>query len=130
MGTRITLDAHTLIWYIYEESNSMLSKKALAIINEAVKSGIIYVPTITLLEILRLIEKGKYPITFDELIVALRRNDAFVIVPLTIEIVEISKGFSHRDIHDRVIISTAIYTDTDLVSSDEDVTAIYGRVIW
>ena len=32
MGKRITLDAHTLIWYIYKQSNSMLTKRALAII--------------------------------------------------------------------------------------------------
>lgn len=130
MGTRITLDAHALIWYIYEQSNSMLTKKALDIINKAMDNGIIYVPTIILLEILRLIEKKKYPISFNKLMNTLKRNDAFEIVPLTIEIVELSEKLTHWDIHDRVIIATAIYTDTDLVSADEDVTKIYNRVIW
>jgi PIN domain nuclease of toxin-antitoxin system len=130
MGTRITLDAHTLIWYIYEQSNSMLTKKALDTINEAMDNGIIYVPTIILLEILRLIEKKKYPISFNKLMDTLKRNDAFEIVPLTTEIVELSEKLQHWDIHDRVIIATAIYTDTDLVSADEDVTKIYNRVIW
>jgi PIN domain nuclease of toxin-antitoxin system len=130
MGTRITLDAHALIWYIYEQSNSMLTKKALDTINEAMDNGIIYVPTIILLEILRLIEKKKYPISFNKLMDTLKRNDAFEIVPLTTEIVELSEKLQHWDIHDRVIIATAIYTDTDLVSADEDVTKIYNRVIW
>jgi|WetSurMetagenome_2_1015567.scaffolds.fasta_scaffold324094_1 PIN domain nuclease of toxin-antitoxin system len=130
MGKRITIDAHALIWYIYAQSNSMLTKKALNTINEAMDNGIIHVPTIILLEILRLIEKGKYPISFDKLIDNMKRNDAFDIVPLTIEIIELSEKLNHWDIHDRAIIATAIYTNTDLVSADEDIAKIYNRVIW
>jgi hypothetical protein len=35
-----------------------------------------------------------------------------------------------RDIHDRVIISTAIYTDTELVCLDIEISKVYDRVIW
>ncbi|MDQ1318739.1 MAG: hypothetical protein QG588_2401 [Candidatus Poribacteria bacterium] len=64
--SRITLDAHTLIWYYHVESNIKLSQKALATILEAEEKGIIYVPTVVLIEVLRLLEKGKYPIVFDD----------------------------------------------------------------
>ncbi|MEK7395872.1 MAG: PIN domain-containing protein [Candidatus Poribacteria bacterium] len=130
MGTRITLDAHTLIWYIHKPSRNNLSAKALSIIREATVNGIIYVPTIILLEIIRLIEKKKYPIPFKDLLAHISLHRAFEIVSLTSEIVEISAQLNHWDIHDRVIIATAIYTDTELVSSDAEITQIYNRVIW
>ena len=130
MGTRITLDAHTLIWYIHKPSRNNLSIKALETIRKAVVDGVVYVPTITLLEVIRLIEKNKYPISFKDFITSIKHHRAFEIVSLTPEIVEISEGLHHRDIHDRIIIATAIYTDTELVSLDEEITRIYDRVIW
>ena len=130
MGTRITLDAHTLIWYIHKPSRNNLSIKALETIRKAVVDGVVYVPTITLLEVIRLIEKNKYPISFKDFITSIKHHRAFEIVSLTPEIVEISAELHHWDIHDRVIIATAIYTDTELVSSDEEITRIYDRVIW
>jgi len=130
MGTRITLDEHTLIWYIHKPSQNNLSAKALETIRKATVDGVIYVPTITLLEIIRLIEKKKYPISFSDFITGIKRHRAFEIVSLTSEIVEISEKLHHCDIHDRVIIATAIHTDTELVSSDEEITRIYDRVIW
>jgi len=130
MGTRITLDAHTLIWYIHKPSRNNLSAKALETIRKATVDGVVYVPTITLLEIIRLIEKNKYPISFKDFITSIKHHRAFEIVSLTPEIVEISAELHHWDIHDRVIIATAIYTDTELVSLDEEITRIYDRVIW
>ena len=56
-GQKLTLDAHTLIWYFHEESNKMLSSNALAAIKDAEESGIIYVPTVVLMEIMRVLEK-------------------------------------------------------------------------
>jgi len=130
MGKRITIDAHTLVWYYHHESNANLSQKAWTAIKEAEKYGKIYVPTIALMEILRLIEKNKYPISFKSLIEAIRLNEAFEIIPLTVEIIELSEKLSNKDIHDRAIISTAIYTDTELVCSDIEISKIYERVIW
>jgi PIN domain nuclease of toxin-antitoxin system len=130
MGTRITLDAHTLIWYIHKPSNHRLSNKAFDAIRKAVVEGAIYIPTITLMEIMRLIEKKKYPISFNKLISAIEIHNNFEIVPLTLDIVEISNGFNHVDIHDRTIIATAISTDTELVSNDLAIGKIYDRVLW
>jgi PIN domain nuclease of toxin-antitoxin system len=130
MGTRITLDTHTLIWYIHKPSWNNLSIKALETIRKAVVDGTVYVPTIALLEVIRLIEKRKYPISFKDFIAGIKHHRAFEIVSLTPEIVEISEGLHHWDIHDRAIIATAIYADTELVSADEEITQIYDRVIW
>lgn len=62
---RITLDAHTLVWYVHEPSKSNLSSLALETIRSAERGGIIYVPTIALLEVLRVIEKGRYPLSLN-----------------------------------------------------------------
>jgi len=43
-GQRITLDAHTFIWYYHEESNTMLSQRAFTAIVEAENNVIIFVP--------------------------------------------------------------------------------------
>lgn len=127
MGKRITLDAHTLIWYVHKPSRGSLSAKALEVIRQAERA---YIPTIALMEILRLIEKGKYPISFRKLIEAIGLNKAFEIIPLTVEIVELSERLTNKDIHDRAIISTAIYTDTELVCCDIEISKAYNRVIW
>lgn len=127
---RITVDAHTLIWYVHKDSNVKLSKPALDAIHEAEIYGTIYVPIVALLEILWLIEKGKYPISFQSLKDVLRRSIAFEVVPLTYELMELSEGLKNVELHDRTIIATAIITDTELVSSDIEVSKIYKRVIW
>ena len=127
MGKRVTLDSHALIWYIHKPSRQNLSANALEAIRQAIK---VYIPTITLMEILRLVEKGKYPISFRKLIEAISLNKTFEIVPLTVDIVKLSERLANKDIHDRAIISTAIYTDTDLVSVDREISKVYKRVIW
>jgi len=130
MGTRITLDAHTLIWYVHKPSQDNLSADALGVIRKAVVDGSVYIPTIALLEILRLIEKGRYAIPFKDLLKAVKIHKAYEIVSLTPEIVELSEGLHNLELHDRVIIATAILTDSDIVSKDVKISKSYGRVIW
>jgi PIN domain nuclease of toxin-antitoxin system len=130
MGTRITLDAHTLIWFFHKESNGKLSRKALTTIKEAEASGIIYVPTVVLMEVMRIIEKRKYPVSFDEILQYIEENEAYKIVPLTTKIIKIIRNFQSRDLHDRVIIATALITDSVLVSKDKEIRAIGLNVIW
>jgi PIN domain nuclease of toxin-antitoxin system len=127
---RITVDAHTLIWYAHKGSNVMLSDTALKAINEAEGYGTIYVPIIALLEVLWIIEKGKYPISFKSLKDTLKRNIAFEIVPLTYTLMEISEELKNMELHDRVIVATAIMTDTELVTKDTIISRVYNRVIW
>lgn len=127
---RITIDAHSLIWYVHKDSNVKLSEKAFNAICEAEKYGTVYVPIVALLEILWLIEKGRYPVSFKSLKDVLKCNIAFEIVPLSYEIVEIAEQFNLIELHDRVIIATAIKTDTPLVAKDLIISKNYNRVIW
>ena len=83
---RITIDTHALIWYMHEDSNVNLSKRHLKLLIPAVSNGIIYVPIITLLEIFRVIKKGKYPILFDVLLSKIVNSQNFQIVPFDLDI--------------------------------------------
>jgi PIN domain nuclease of toxin-antitoxin system len=104
MGTRITLDAHTLIWFFHTESNNKLSRQAMTIIIEAEENGTIYVPTVVLMEVMRILEKRKYPVPFDEILQYIEENEAYKAVPLTTKIIKVIRNLQSRDLHDRVII--------------------------
>jgi len=131
MGKRITIDAHALIWYFHEDSRGFLSAKALEAITLAEKTGVIYVPSVALLEILRLIEKGKFPLSFDDLLSRISKSAAYELIPLDGKIVKTVIDISHELVlHDRIIVATAIATDTDLVSADIEISKVYDRVIW
>ncbi|MDI6751625.1 MAG: PIN domain-containing protein, partial [bacterium] len=60
----ITLDTHSLIWYVDKKLNKKLSKKALEAIKKAEEAGIVYVSVIVLMETLHLIEKGRVKLSF------------------------------------------------------------------
>jgi len=127
---RITLDTHALIWYFHEESNIRLSQRALMTIMEAEANGIIYVTTVVLMEVMRLLEKGRYPISFDDILQDIERNEAYSIIPLTTEVIKIMRNIHCLELHDRVIVATAVMTDAALVSVDIDMSKGYDRVVW
>lgn len=127
---RITVDAHSLIWYVHEPSNVKLTQKALEIIDNAERNGIIYVPSIVLLEILRLVEKGKYPISFDALVKNIENHARYEVIPLNTELISILKNIHGLELHDRVIVATAMMTNTILVSKDREIRAAGLNVIW
>jgi len=130
MGKRITLDIHSLIWYLHLASNNKLSEEAFRIIKEAESDGIIYVSVVVLMEIMRLLEKGKYPVSFDEIMQYIEENEAYKIVPLTTKIVKAIREFPGRDLHDRVIMATALITESILVSKDKEISAAGFNIIW
>lgn len=126
----ITVDAHTLLWYMHKDSQNLLSEDAMNAMQEAESQGTIYIPIIAMLEILWIIEKGKYPISFNDIKNSLYQSLAFDILPLTYEIMEASEQFRLVEIHDRIIIATSIVTNTDLVSNDRMIHRLYKRAIW
>ena len=128
--SRITLDTHTLIWYLHEESNIRLSEKALTTIMEAEANGTIYVPTVVLIEVMRLFEKGSYQISLDDMLQEVEKNEVYSIVPLTTAIVRTMRNIHDLELHDRVIVATAVMTDSALVSMDISISESYDLVVW
>ncbi len=128
---RITIDAHALIWYLHEPSRCFLSARALEAITLAENTGIIYVPSVALLEILRLIEKRKFPLIFSDLLSRINRSAVYKLIPLDGELLKTVPDVNDKlELHDRTIVATAIITDTELVSTDSKIPDVYNRVIW
>jgi len=128
---RITIDTHTLVWYLHQPSRHLLSTRALEVITLAENSGVIYVPSVALLEILWLIEKGKFPLIFSDLLSQISKSASYKLIPLDAELLKVVPDIDNNlELHDRTIAATAVVTDTGLVSTDSVISNVYTRVIW
>jgi PIN domain nuclease of toxin-antitoxin system len=128
--TDITLDTHSLLWYLDSDYHNRLSNKALEVISEAELSSIIYVPIISLAEALHQIDKQRFNITWDKLMSSIRNNEAYEIVPLNEDVLDKAVSLKGLEIHDRLIVATALVTDSVLVSKDKEIRATGLKVIW
>lgn len=126
----ITLDTHSLIWYLDKTLSKKLSKKALNTIKKAEKAGTIYIPAIVLVEILYLIEKGRINYNFDNLVNALEGNSSYRILPLDVSIVKELVVLKGLETHDRIILASAKAVNVPLVSKDEVIRKNCESVIW
>jgi len=116
----ITLDTHVLVWYVDEPLKGKLSPAALKVIREAEEEGIIHIPAIALMETLHLVEKKRSSISFDKLMVSIEESASYRMVPIDAELLRAAIPLKGLDIHDRLILATAILTDSVLVSGDRD----------
>lgn len=131
-NARITIDSHALIWYVDEELKANLSTPALKAIRESEKNGIIYVPTIALLEIYRLIEKGRISLSFDRLLSDIERGANYQVIPFDIELLRLAVSIKGLELHDKLIFATAMLTNSALVSKDRAIRAkgTNVKIIW
>ncbi|WKZ17897.1 MAG: type II toxin-antitoxin system VapC family toxin [Candidatus Jettenia sp. CY-1] len=126
----ITLDTHTFIWYLDKSLNNKLSQKALKAIKEAEGSYTIYLPIIVLMEILYLIEKGRVNVSFHKLLSNLEKSSNYEIVSFDTRLLKIAETIRGLEVHDRLILATAIVTGSPLVSNDREIHAKGVKVIW
>jgi PIN domain nuclease of toxin-antitoxin system len=130
MDTKITVDAHSLIWFLDVDLKYKLSDSALKAIRKAQEESVIYVPIIAIMEIVYLIERGRINTSFDNFMSAIEINKNFQIIPLNTELLKIAISLQGLEIHDRLILATAIMTDSILVSKDMTIRAKGVNVIW
>lgn len=113
-------DTHSLVWYFTDDSH--LSKKALDIFEGTIKEGTIIVPAVVLAEIMFIAKKGKISLTFNETLNKIEGYENFEIAPLDIDVLKIAdKIKANIEMHDRLIIATAIYFDAILITKDEQI---------
>ena len=128
----ITLDAHSVVWYIDEKLKDRLSSAALEAIRKAERDAVIYIPAIAIMEIIYLVEKGKVNTALENLMLYIERSSSYQIVPVDTHLLKIAIPLRGMEIHDRLILATALMTDSMLVSKDREIAAMSQavEVIW
>ncbi|MBM2833660.1 MAG: PilT protein domain protein [Candidatus Brocadiaceae bacterium] len=126
----ITLDTHAFIWYLDKSLNNKLSPKALKAIKEAEDSYTVYLPIIVLMEVLYLIEKGRVNLSFHKLLLNLEESVNYEIVPFDTRLLKIAETIKGLEVHDRLILATAILTGSPLISNDKEIHAKGIKVVW
>ncbi|HEX8600863.1 MAG TPA: type II toxin-antitoxin system VapC family toxin [Chloroflexia bacterium] len=127
-------DTHGLVWYL--EDDSRLGSAARAAFEACDRGEIaIYVPTICLVEIVYLQEKGRIAPTLKSLFDAVLQSGATRLVPtnLTVEIVDSLNRVSRTDIPDmpdRIIVATALHLGLPLISRDSKIQVTSVQTIW
>jgi PIN domain nuclease of toxin-antitoxin system len=130
----LAIDTHALVWYV--EASPQLSATALAALQTAVALGDpIYVPSVCLVEIAYLIEKGKLPIPLFDRIVQLLRGSQTVLtaISFTPDMAGTLRGIPRAlipDMPDRMIAATAVALGIALVSRDQRIQSSGIPTVW
>ena len=126
----ITLDTHSLVWYADSDFHDRLSRAAFQRIMTAEEKEIVYIPAIALMEALDLIEKGRVNLSFSDLLSNIEESESYQIVPFDTDLLKVAIPLKGLEIHDRLILATAILTGSVLVSKDRDISAKGVEVVW
>jgi len=81
----------------------------------------IWISIISIVEILYLSERNKIPLDFEALRHKLRSLDNYGIVDLDLGIVETAKNVQGLELHDRLIVSTALFLNIPMLTSDQTI---------
>jgi PIN domain nuclease of toxin-antitoxin system len=130
----IVIDTHIIIWYFANPSE--LSKLAENAIDKAEISGIIYVSSISIVELIYLVEKNKIPA---DVLLFLRNalDDAttvFRLIDLNREIADEVENIPRQvvpEMPDRIISATALHLNLPLFTKDTKIQNLQNiQIIW
>ena len=123
-------DTHSLLCYFTDDKR--LSQKALKSFESTVKEGQIIVPTVVLAEMLFIAKKGRIPLGFTATVAKIETLANFEIAPLDLDVLKIAEGIDvPLEMHDKLIVATAIRYDACLITRDEQITKSKAvKIIW
>lgn len=132
--TNAVADTHSLIWYL--EDDPRLSPAARDAFDECDRGeSTIYIPTICLVEIVYLQEKGRIPADlkarFDAELLA--GTSGLVMIALTPEVADAVSRVPRADVPDmpdRIIAATALHMGLSLISRDRKIQVSSVNTIW
>lgn len=132
--TDYVADTHALIWYL--EDSEKLGREASAAFDSCDRGeATIFVPTICLIELIYLQEKGRIPNDLKKNLDAHLATGlaSFVPVDLTLAVVAALQSISRDDVPDlpdRIIAATARTLDLPLISRDRALQKSGLSVVW
>jgi PIN domain nuclease of toxin-antitoxin system len=130
----IVIDTHIVIWYFADPTQ--LSQPAESAIDQAEINGTIFVSSITIVELIYLIERNKIPA---DVLIQLRTalddpTTAFRLIELSREIIDEVENISRStvpDMPDRIIAATALHLNLPLISKDHKIQKLQNIItIW
>ena len=127
-------DTHTALWHLFDDKR--LSAAAEAAINDAATARRkIAISTISLAEVVYLIEKDRLPPSaYEDLTQALADPEhVFTEAILTAAIVQAMRQVSRAevpDMPDRLVAATAVYFDVPVISRDRRIRAASLKTVW
>jgi PIN domain nuclease of toxin-antitoxin system len=130
----VAVDTHAIVWYLANDIR--LSSRAADALDAATASGeSIHVPSICLVELTYLVEKGRLPsVARERLVRALDdSNAACRLAPLdraVADALELIDRVTVPDLPDRVVSATAIALQVPLISRDGRIQSSIVRTIW
>lgn len=131
----VVIDTHTAIWYF--ANSPEISALAIQTIDNAIANGnAVILPTISIVEIVYLVDKGKLA---SQNLTSLMRylklhNSGFITKSLTEDIAQTLQQIPRQsvpDMPDQIIAATALYLNLPLVTKDHKIQALQTiQTIW
>jgi PIN domain nuclease of toxin-antitoxin system len=98
-----------------------------------VKNGeaVLYISVVSLFEILYLSEKKRIPIDLATTLKHIQESTNCVILDLNAVIIQAAQPLAGLELHDRLIVATALHHDMPILTPDSDITnSRFVNVIW
>jgi PIN domain nuclease of toxin-antitoxin system len=130
----VAVDTHSIVWYL--TSDARLSANAVAALDQATSNGeLIHVPSVCLVELTYLIEKGRVPAMARERLVRALDDPTTPcrLAPLDRAVADALESVSRSevpDLPDRNVSATAVALRVPLVSRDGKIRASQVETIW